>query len=474
MPSTISSFSSVIDQIQKSIKDKKEGILHPIRRLPTEILLHIFEDCVNDEIDEYHRNPPSIFEACPTMALCLASVCSRWRDILLGTPHLWRHLRLRAPTQFGSPGARNHFQNYLDRCRGSAIELTIPSGGEFSDDLLPDTITVQRLNLSEDIQQWPIVPSPIHLWLYCPAPASICVIPTYLISRTTHLTVCNVGILLQEDFQSLTRLEICGVHPAFGFTRMISQSPHLTDLDLIKSEIQGATFVTPVSLTHLHLRYLGLSRGWINRLESALSSGLHLPQLRHLKLSDITSEYIATKYPHISAQLGATVVRLDFQGEDCSLDATRSFVDAFRKINTIGCYGTVTETVLRAIYEVRLSRVPTPGELTNRCTREIFHTIPKGLDVVIICNYEGEGRKIEQQLQMMRQNPAADTQPINVVFENCLNILSRIRREFAVPGPPIAVESVDPHLGPGQSNCDPGDANDRTLDQLEAVDGLSG
>jgi hypothetical protein len=443
MSSTISSFSSMIEHAQESIKAKKGGILHPIRRLPMEILIHIFEDCVNDEINEYHRNPPSIFEAHPTMALCLASVCSRWRDILLGTPHLWRHLRLRAPTEFGSPGAKHHFQTYLDRCRGSEIELTIPSGGELSDDLIPDTITVQRLNIAANIQKWPIVPSPVHLWLYYPAPsASGWVIASdlisRLISRTTHLTVWNVGILFQKDCRSLKRLEICGVQLAFVFTQMISQSPHLTVLDLIKSKIRDPRFVEPVSFTHLHLRYLGLSSGWINHLESALSSGLHLPQLRHLRLSDITSEYMATAYPLISTQLGATVVRLDFQGEDCSLDATRSFIDAFRRANTIGCCGRVTETVLGAIYEERLSRVQTPGELPKRWKWVVVHAMPKELKVVIIRDYEGEGQRIESNLRVMRGNPATDTQPINVVFENCLNILPRIRRMFAVPGPLIA------------------------------------
>jgi len=486
MSSTISSFSSMIEHAQESIKAKKGGILHPIRRLPVEILLHIFEDCVNDEINEYHRNPPSIFEVAPTTALRLASVCSKWRDIMLGTPYLWRHLRgpIIPPDPIGisrsrnrlkrvSPGARNHLQNYLDRCRGGEVELTIPAGSKLPDDLTPDTITVQRLNLAANIEVWPTVPSPVHLWLYHPETERGWVIPSRLISRTTHLTVWNVEISFQQDCRSLTRLEICGVQPALVFTRMISQSPHLTDFDLIRAEMEDAPLLELVAFTHFHLRYLGLSNGWIELLESALSAGLHLPQLRHLELSDVTSEYMATMYPLISAQLGATVVRLDFQGEHCSIDATRSFIDAFRRVNTIGFYGWVTETVLRALYEVRTSRAQTPGQDTIRCTREIVRAMPKGLEVVIIRDYEGEGPEVDQQLRMMRQNPAADTQPVNIVFENCLNILPRTRQEFAVPGPLIVIESVDPHLGPGQSSCDPGDVNDRILDQLEAADELS-
>jgi len=182
---------------------------------------------------------------------------------------------------------------------------------------------------------------------------------------------------------------------------------------------------------------------------------------------------MATKYPLISAQLGATVVRLDFQGEDCSMDATRSFIDAFRRVNTMGLYGGVTETVLGALYEVRTPRVSIPGQDSIRCTPEIVHAMPKGLEVVIIRDYEGEGLEVDQQLRTMRQHPAPDTQPVNVVFENCLNILPRIRQEFAVPGPLIVIESADPHLGPGQSSRDPGDVDDRILDELEAADGLN-
>jgi len=279
-------------------------------------------------------------------------------------------------------------------------------------------------------------------------------LPSDLINRTTHLTVWNVEISFPGDCESLTRLEMCGVQPAIVFTQMISQSPNLTDFDLIRAEMQDAPLLEPVSFTHFHLRYLGLSPGWIELLESALRSGLHLSQLRHLELSNITSEYMATKYPLISTRLGATVVRLDFQGEDCSIDATRSFIDALRRVNTIGFYGRVTETALGALHEVRTYRVRIPGQDTIRCTREIVHAMPKGLEVVIIRDYEGEGLEVDQQLRMMRQNPAADTQPVTIVFENCLNILPRIRREFAVPGP--LIESVDPPLGPGQSNSDPG------------------
>jgi len=476
--STISSFSSMIEHAQESIKAKKRGILHPIRRLPVEILLQIFEDCVNDEIDDHHRNPPRLFRVPPTMALRLASVCSRWRDIMLETPYLWRHLRMPEiwgdiPKR-GSPGARNHLQNYLDRCRGGEIELTIRAGGKPPADLIPNTTTIRRLNLSANNEGWPNfnLPSPVHLWLYRTEPARGWVVSSDLISRTTHLTVWNVEISFQGDCKSLIRLEVCGVQPAFVFTKMISQSPHLTEFDLTRAEMEAA-ILGPVSFTHFHLRYLGLSHGWIELLERALNSGLHLSQLRHLELSNITSEYMATKYPLISAQLGARVVRLDFQGGDCAIDATRSFIDAFRRVNTIGFYGRVTETVLGALYEVRTSRVQIPGQDTIRCTREVVHAMPKGLEVVIIRDYEGDGRKIDQRLRMMRQNPAPDTQPVNIIFENCLNILPHIRREFAVPEPPpIDIESPDPHLG--QSSCDPGDVNDRNLDRLEAADGLSG
>ena len=477
MSSSISSFSSMIESAQGSIKAKREGVLHPIRRLPVEILLHIFEECVNDEVEEAHSNsPPTIFEVPSTMALCLASVCSRWQDVMLGTPHLWRHLR--APMRYYN-GGKNHFQNYLDRCRGGRVELSVPNGGGIPDGLGPDAITVQRINLEiGDSVEWTILPSPVQLCLYLHHhldPDSGWEIPSVLISRTTHLTVWNTGISLQEASRSIRRLELCGSQPAANFTQILSQLPHLTDCNLIGAGLENTLLpvLVPEPFTHFHLQYLGLSRWCIDTLEHALGEGLHLSQLRHLELSGITPAHMATEYPFISTQLSATVVRLDFRGENSSLDAVRSFIDTFRRVNTIGCYGEVTETVLGALHEVRTCRIHTPEGDTIRCTREVVHAMPKALEVVIIRNYEGEGREIDRQLRRMRQNSAADTQPVNVVFENCLNILPRIRREFAVPGPLIVVESVDSDLGPGRSNCDPGDVNDRILDQLEAADGLS-
>ena len=471
MLKSISSFSSMIETARDSIKAKKEGVLHPIRRLPMEIFLHIFEDCVNDEIDGYHRNPPSIFEGPSTMALRLASVCGSWRDIILGTPYLWRHLR--APDLWSGLGASSHLQSYLGRCRGRDIELSISFNGAIPQGA--DTIAVVRLNvgLAGEIEEWPTSPSPLYLWIYHQESVSGWVIPPALVSHTTHLTVHNLGIAFREECRSLRCLEVWGLQPTFDVTQILSQLPHLTEFDLIKAKIEDTPLPVLESLDHFHLQYLGLSHWFLDLLDSALGEGLNLPQLRHLCLSGITPEYRATRYPFISAQLSATVVRLDFRGEDSSPNAMRTFIDTFRRVNTIGYYGEMTETGLGALYEVRTSRAQTPGEDTIRCTREIVHAMPKGLEVVIIRDYEGEGRKIDQQLRRMRQNPAVDTQPINVIFENCLNILPRIRGEFAIPGLLIVLESVDRDLGPGRSNCDPEDVNDWILDRLEAADALS-
>ena len=473
MSKSISSFSSMIESAQESIKAKKEGVLHPIRRLPMEILLHIFEDCVNDEIDEYHRNLPSIFQVPSTMALRLASVCSRWRDAMLGTPYLWRHLRAPAHDGWDYRG-RGHLQSYLARCRGD-IELSVPVGGEIPASLGPDTTMVERLNveLADEFEEWPTSPSPVYLWIYHREVVNGWAIPSALVRRTTHLTVHNLGIAFQEECRSLRCLEVSGLQHTFNFTQILRQLPHLTDLDLIRAGVGDTPLLVQESFDHFRLQYLGLSRSWLGLLESALSEGLTLSQLRHLDLSDITSEYLATRYPFISAQLSATVVRLDFRGGESSLGAIRSFIDTFRRVNTIGYYGEATETGLEALYKVQTSREQTPGEDTIRCTRRIVHAVPKGLGVVIIRDYQGEGRTIDQQLRRVRQNPAVGTQPINVVFENCLNILPRIRGEFAIPGPLIVIESVDRDLGPGRSNCDPEDVNDWILDQLEAADGLS-
>src|SRR5258706_1139695 len=82
----IASFSSMATIAQRSIANKQNGVLHPLRRLPEEMLIQIFECGADEEAQEWLRYfggvPPN-----PRFLTRIAGVCRRWRSIALSCPH---------------------------------------------------------------------------------------------------------------------------------------------------------------------------------------------------------------------------------------------------------------------------------------------------------------------------------------------------------------------------------------------------
>ncbi|KAJ6580091.1 hypothetical protein DFH09DRAFT_1360691 [Mycena vulgaris] len=64
--------------------DDSRGFLAPIRRLPSEILVKIFEIC-----RQFKKGPTETHRLVQAPLLTVAQVCSRWHGIAMGTPTLW-------------------------------------------------------------------------------------------------------------------------------------------------------------------------------------------------------------------------------------------------------------------------------------------------------------------------------------------------------------------------------------------------
>ncbi|KAJ7635648.1 hypothetical protein DFH06DRAFT_660771 [Mycena polygramma] len=73
------------------------GLFAPIRCLPSEILLRIFEDC------QIPTDDPDSAE--PRMSSRVSQVCIRWHEIVMGTPTLWNNIELDS-SQLGASRAR--------------------------------------------------------------------------------------------------------------------------------------------------------------------------------------------------------------------------------------------------------------------------------------------------------------------------------------------------------------------------------
>ena len=71
----------------------------PINNLPVELLSYIFSlstypatGCFLGPVTEEHRSPPTITTESVQVPLVLSSVSRLWRQVALGTPHLWSSL----------------------------------------------------------------------------------------------------------------------------------------------------------------------------------------------------------------------------------------------------------------------------------------------------------------------------------------------------------------------------------------------
>ncbi|KAJ7265366.1 hypothetical protein B0H12DRAFT_974405, partial [Mycena haematopus] len=69
------------------------GLLAPIRRMPTEVLVAIFALFADDLRDDSQWR--AVERLAQTTLLTLSQVCVRWHQVALGTPTLWDTLVLR-------------------------------------------------------------------------------------------------------------------------------------------------------------------------------------------------------------------------------------------------------------------------------------------------------------------------------------------------------------------------------------------
>ncbi|KAK0437667.1 hypothetical protein EV421DRAFT_2060280, partial [Armillaria borealis] len=88
----IAKIQSVLQRLQQEYENtvadlrRKQSLLSPIRRLPSDMLLHIFS-LAADDIELCLSSPPFIFR----------SVCYTWRVLVLSSPTLWSKVNITIP-----------------------------------------------------------------------------------------------------------------------------------------------------------------------------------------------------------------------------------------------------------------------------------------------------------------------------------------------------------------------------------------
>ncbi|KAF9065656.1 hypothetical protein BDP27DRAFT_1331749, partial [Rhodocollybia butyracea] len=118
------------------------SLLSPMRKLPAETLLYIFQDVCEENILQCYpwcledESPPTgmtspVITYLPTMAI--SSVCSRWRKLALSSPSLWANLRVEThPTSLDEHEILETFAGFIDtvirylkRSGDSPLRLTL-------------------------------------------------------------------------------------------------------------------------------------------------------------------------------------------------------------------------------------------------------------------------------------------------------------------------------------------------------------
>ncbi|KAJ7496525.1 hypothetical protein FB451DRAFT_1119374, partial [Mycena latifolia] len=78
--------------ILESYADRRRSVLAPVRRLPAELLVEIFDMCIPPSADTISDDttPQEEFERlAKTYLLRPSQVCSRWHGVVMNTPMLW-------------------------------------------------------------------------------------------------------------------------------------------------------------------------------------------------------------------------------------------------------------------------------------------------------------------------------------------------------------------------------------------------
>ncbi|KAK0224306.1 hypothetical protein IW262DRAFT_884313 [Armillaria fumosa] len=111
-----------------------KNILHPIRRLPTDVLSHIFLACVQSPVEclfsLLHKDSTNLLEG----PWPISHVCRRWRDIAINTPRLWSCISLLFPIDTSRTlGFMLMLGCFIERLQNLGLTLSVNAEDDISE-----------------------------------------------------------------------------------------------------------------------------------------------------------------------------------------------------------------------------------------------------------------------------------------------------------------------------------------------------
>ena len=313
-----------IDALTHSM-DQKRSILHPIRRVPSEIWEQIFKLVTLDErltlqrsittSQAFHLNKMDAYGTIPRIPTILASTCRRWRMIALNMALLWRFLRVPTLAQYiytSNPfvvracvvglstfqqaklcigasecevvvGLTTDWNMVIDhlasipRSQISVMNIVLPPDGpDFSQ--IPTT-RVLRIFGRSSFSTWGTVVSPPSYSL-----------PPSVLANTRELDCHHALLAINTPIHSVTSfslsLKVQTYFPDLGLT--LANFPNLTAVVLTANIDILHPQNTFTLLHHAGIRTLSITDTVIPHLCASLQRGaFSLPSLTHFILLDI-------------------------------------------------------------------------------------------------------------------------------------------------------------------------------------------
>jgi len=429
MSDTITTLHTMIQTGLQSIAAKRQGVLHPLRRVPNELLLTIFHVCVEAETDEIRRRVPHI--PLPHTPVNLAGVCTRWRRVILQTPRLWSYIH--APYQSRSSPVyytgEGHFEMFLSRSQGSSIELTVLETSLPVHHRSLNTADLRRLNVHNTRDVWPPnLPSPEHLWVGQSDndPPLRRLVPLALLSRTTRVTSSNVHLSFPECVRSVNTVIMRGSQSGPFFGSLMRKLPELRHLDLRGLHFGHIETTFNRNLSHTNLSSLAIPASALSMIELYIGRGLRLPALRHLTLDGRTGyprAHPASLFPELSSHFKAIVTTLEITGAP-HFDFVSSWIDALGASldSLVACGRGPVVMILDALCQ---AHHPDPTLHAEPCVAL------KSSMSLVIHEYPDDGKEIYQRLQTVWELYNSEDRSMKVVFGHCINVLPSIRTEFS-------------------------------------------
>ena len=420
MAEAVVTLSTMIQAGLQSIKYKREGILHPLRRLPPEILLQIFHECVAEEVEDLRNQLPS--SAVIQSPMVLTGVCAKWRRIILHNPRLWSYICY--PISTPSNLYTFRFAHALSLSEGVPIELTIT----------PLSLTpvaagslehrpIRRLNIGNSVHVWPPnLPSPEYLWIGHEDVAPLTrTIPTTLISRTTHIVCSNVRPVFSGENRSVETIVISGIEFGPFFGSMVRKLHYLRHVDMTQLRLGPLNTTFDRVLSHEFLSSLAIHSSALVMIELYLSRGLYLPSLRRLTLDGLADRvHSPSNFSLMSSYFKETVTTFELSGTSHSVPV-QSWIETLVPLEAVvASRKEATLPVLKALHKARdLEPTPPVGYPS------------KGVMSITLREYVEDGTEILQVIKDIRQSMAVGSKPIEIVLDHCLNILPAIRAELS-------------------------------------------